>query len=162
MSTMQATPRLTQFTRPDWTRPEEEPIMGDVHVPVRIVNAVDDAMHRRGLLPREKVRAVEVLALVDTGAVRSVVPASLLEELGVEVRDRRGVRYADGRSSNVGVAEPMLFQLLGRETFEDALVTGDEVLIGQTILEKEDLWVDCGQQRLVPNPDHPDRVINRI
>jgi len=46
-------------------------------------------------------------------------------------------------------------ELVRRGTFDEALVTGDEVLIGQVILEKLDLLVDCTNQRLVPNPANP-------
>jgi hypothetical protein len=35
---------------------------------------------------------------------------------------------------------------------EDAMVLGDEVLVGQTALGKLDLMVDCAGQRLIPNP----------
>ncbi len=39
---------------------------------------------------------------------------------------------------------------------------GDEVLIGQTVLEKLDLFVDGQRQRLVPNPAHPDQPITKV
>ena len=34
---------------------------------------------------------------------------------------------------------------------------GNEVIIGQTVLEKLDVLADCVNQRLVPNPAHPDQ-----
>jgi hypothetical protein len=37
-----------------------------------------------------------------------------------------------------------------------------EVLIGQVILEKLDLLVDCKNQRLIPNPAHPDYPVAMI
>jgi hypothetical protein len=43
-----------------------------------------------------------------------------------------------------------------REKLEDAMMLGDEVLIGQAALKKLDLVMDCVNQRLVPNPAHPD------
>jgi hypothetical protein len=39
---------------------------------------------------------------------------------------------------------------------------GDEVIIGQTILEVLDLHVDCNQQRVIPNPAHPDQPIVKV
>jgi len=39
-------------------------------------------------------------------------------------------------------------------------VLGDEVLIGQTVLEKMDLLVDCARQKLVPA--HPGGPINKL
>ena len=42
----------------------------------------------------------------------------------------------------------------------DSLILGDEVLIGQTLLEKMDLLVDCTRQRLVPA--HPEGPVNKL
>ena len=39
---------------------------------------------------------------------------------------------------------------------------GDEVIIGQTVLEKLDLFVDCIHQRVVPNPAHPDQPVSKV
>jgi hypothetical protein len=46
-------------------------------------------------------------------------------------------------------------EILGRDTLEESLVSGDEVPIGQTVLEKLDLLADGSGQRLLPNPDQP-------
>ena len=51
---------------------------------------------------------------------------------------------------------------MGPDTVEEALVLGDEVLIGQTVLEKLDMLVDCVNQRLVPNPAHPDQPVTKV
>ncbi len=55
-----------------------------------------------------------------------------------------------------------MFDILGRDTLEESLVPGDEVLIGQTILEKLDLRADCSNRRLVPNPAHPDQPVSKV
>jgi hypothetical protein len=72
------------------------------------------------------------------------------------------VAYADGRTEAVNVTEPVMVELLGRDASDEALVLGDEVLIGQTVLERLDLFVDCQRGRLVPNPAHPDQQVNRV
>ena len=36
---------------------------------------------------------------------------------------------------------------------------GAPLLLGQLILEALDLVVDCGQQRLIPNPEAPDGMM---
>jgi hypothetical protein len=84
-----------------------------------------------------------------------VIPAHVLEKLGLRIRGRRVADYADGRKETVGVTESVIFYVLGRDTLEEALVLGDEVLIGQTVLEKLDLLADCANRRLLPNPDQP-------
>ena len=39
---------------------------------------------------------------------------------------------------------------------------GDEVLIGQTALEKLDLLADCGNRRLVANPAQSDQPVSKV
>jgi hypothetical protein len=136
--------------------------MGAIRVKVLLTNAVDEALARRGQVPEADVRTYRADALVDTGAVRSVIPAQVMQDLGLQVRGQRVAEYADGPPENVGVTEPLIFNLLGRDTLEEALVLGDEVLIGQTVLEKLDLLADCANQRVVPNPAHPDQPVSKV
>ena len=99
-------------------------------------------------------------AMVDTGAVRSVIPQSVAQQLGIPTSSLRKVAYADGRTEEVPLAGPIRFVIEDRDTFDDAYVLGDEVLIGQTVLEKMDWLVDCTRQRLVPA--HPDGPVNKL
>jgi predicted aspartyl protease len=136
--------------------------MGEIRVKVKLTNALDEALARRGQLAKEAVRVYEADAMVDTGAVRAVIPVHVVETLGVGLRGRRVAEYADGRTESVGVTESIIFDILGRDTLEEALVLGDEVLIGQTVLEKLDLLADCANRRLVPNPAHPDQPVSKV
>ena len=136
--------------------------MGEVRVKVKLTNAVDESLERRGQLTEGQVRVDEADALVDTGAVRSVIPIHVVERLGLKIRGQRVAEYADGRQDTVGVTEGLLIEWDGRDTLEEALVLGDEVLIGQTVLEKLDLLVDCVNQRLITNPAHPDQPVSKI
>jgi len=70
----------------------------------------------------EDVRTYEAEAMADTGAVRTVVPIQVLESLGDAARRKRVAEYADGRQEVVGVSEPLIFELMGRDTREEALV----------------------------------------
>lgn len=136
--------------------------MGEVKVTVRLINAVDEALVRRGLLKSGQVRSYEADALVDTGAVRCVVPPHVVERLGLAFVGRRVAEYADGRLEAVDLTEGITVEILGRSTLEEAMVLGDEVMIGQTALEKLDLFVDCQGRRLVPNPAHPDQPVSKV
>lgn len=136
--------------------------MGEVRTKARLINATDDALARRGDLPKSKVREHVADAMVDTGSVRLVIPPHVLSVLGLQTRGTRVVEDADGRKEPVGVTEPLIVEIDGRDTIEDALVVGDEVLIGQTVLEKLDLLVDCRAGRLVPNPSHPDQPVVKL
>lgn len=136
--------------------------MGEVRVRAKLTNAIDEALVRRGMLKPEQVRSYEADALVDTGAVRVAIPAHVMQRLGLTPRGQRVAEYADGRKDIVGVTEPLIIEIEGRDTLEEALVLGDEVLIGQTVLEKLDLFVDCANQRLIPNPAHPDQPVSKV
>lgn len=47
-----------------------------------------------------------------------------------------------------------------RRSSDGALIVGDEVLIGRTLLENMDLLVDCDRQRLAPA--YPEGPINKL
>ena len=136
--------------------------MGEVRVRARLTNAVDEALARRGQMRGEDVRTYDADALVDTGAVRSVIPVHVVEQLGLAIRGHRVAEYADGRRDTVGGTEPVIINLLGRDTLVDALVLGDEVIVGQTVLETLDVFVDMVGRQLVPNPAHPDQPVTKV
>jgi hypothetical protein len=45
---------------------------------------------------------------------------------------------------------------------EEALVLGDEVIVGQTVLEKLDLLPDCARHQLIANPAHRDQPVTKV
>jgi clan AA aspartic protease len=136
--------------------------MGEVRVTARLTNAADEDLVRRGMLTPEQVRTYQADALVDTGAVRTVIPAPVAARLGLSARGQRTAEYPDGRTETVDVTGPLVVEIDGRDTIEEAPILGDEVLIGQTVLEKLDLFVDSRRRRLVPNPAHPDQPITKV
>ncbi|HXI70208.1 MAG TPA: aspartyl protease family protein [Verrucomicrobiae bacterium] len=136
------------------------PYMGEVRTRVRLLNIADASAVLEGRLSPEHVRVVEADALVDTGAIRSCVPASLMERLGIRPYNQVTIELADGHESTVGIADGVRFEIMDRRSGDDALILGDEVLIGQTLLEKMDLLVDCSRQRLVPA--HPGGPISKL
>jgi predicted aspartyl protease len=136
--------------------------MGEVRTATLLTNAVDEDLMRQGQLFADKIRRYEADAMVDTGAVRSIIPPHVVERLGLTIRGKRVVEYADGRNDVVDVTGPVLFTILDRDTLEEALVLGDEVLISQTVLGKLDLVVDCNNHRVMPNPAHPDQPVTKV
>ena len=139
-----------------------DPSMGEVRVKVKLTNPFDETLAAMGQLDPAAVRSYEADALVDTGAVRCVVPSTVVDQLGIRCVETRNAEYADGRTEEVDLTDGIRFDVMGRKTLEEALVLGDEVLIGQTVLEKLDLWIDCVNQRLVPNPAHPDEPVTKV
>lgn len=136
--------------------------MGEVRVTVKLINATDEALARRGKIEEDEIRVYEADAMVDTGAVQTVIPYDVMTALGLQSPRQRGVEYADGRTEIVPVTEAIVVQINNRATNDEALVLGDEVLIGQTILEKLDLHVDCANQKVIPNPAHPHQAITKV
>ncbi len=136
--------------------------MGEVRVSVKISNAVDAGMARRGLLSFEQVRTVTVDAVVDTGAVRSCIPVDLQEKLGLATQRHINAQMANGQTQRVEVTEAAYLEIMDRLATESFLVLGSEILIGQTALESTDLLVDCNRQRVITNPDHPNSAVIRI
>ncbi|TAE76680.1 MAG: clan AA aspartic protease [Oscillatoriales cyanobacterium] len=136
--------------------------MGAVRVKVKLTNAIDEELVKRGLLNPNLLRVYEAEALIDSGAVRTAIPLEVCEHLGLRIRSQEIAKYADGRQETVGLTEPVIIELEGRETIEAAMVLGDMVLIGQTVLETLDLLVDCKNQRLVPNPENPEKPVLRV
>jgi clan AA aspartic protease len=136
--------------------------LGAVRVKVKLTNAIDEELVKRGLLNPNLLRVYEAEALIDTGAVRTALPTDIVEHLGLRIRSQEIAKYADGRQETVGLTGPVIVEIEGRETIEAAMVLGDMVLIGQTVLETLDLLVDCKNQRLVPNPENPEIPVLRV
>ncbi|MBA3387316.1 MAG: clan AA aspartic protease [Chthoniobacterales bacterium] len=136
--------------------------MGEVRVRVKLINPLDEMRVRRRQLSSDKVHTYEANALVDTGAVRTIIPRHVLDAFDLELDNETVAEYAAGGKDNVGLSEPLRVEIVGRRTSDEALVLGDEVLIGQTVLEKLDLLVDCNRRQVVPNPAHPDQPVSKV
>jgi aspartyl protease family protein len=135
--------------------------MGKVMETIRLTNDYDRELADAGTLDRSKIRAVEVEALVDTGATMLMIPADVAKRLGVPVRGRRKVRLADWRVKEVPLVVGIKIEVRGREAYVSALVgpTGSTTLIGQIPLEEMDFVVDAKSHELRPNPASPDAPV---
>ncbi|MGI8670064.1 MAG: clan AA aspartic protease [Aridibacter sp.] len=136
--------------------------MGEVRVKVKLINSLDRALARRGKIDKKDIRTYEADALIDSGAVSSVIPQNVMQQLDLQSDGKRVAEYTDGRNEVVELTEPITFEIMGRQTTEGAMVLGDEVIIGQTILEVLDLLVDCNNHQVIPNPAHPDQPVVKI
>jgi clan AA aspartic protease len=125
---------------------------------IRLANSHDEENVRRGLARPDEVRSLEIEALVDTGATMLMLPADVIERLGLPTAGHRNVRYADGRLEEVPWVGGIKLTILGRDMFADALVgaAGTTPLIGQIPLEELDLLVDPKSRELKVNPASPD------
>ena len=136
--------------------------MGQVHVHVILTHYREALMARLGQLAPEQVHHYETEALIDTGAVRSAIPAAVADRLGLLRVRRTDAQYADGRVEEVDLTEVFTVEILGRATETAAMVLGEHILLGVTVLEEVDLMVDCHRQRLVPYQGTPDQPVFRV
>lgn len=90
--------------------------MGAIHTKVKLTNAIDEALVSRGMLAPHLLRECETEALVDKGATYLVIPADLVQKLGLRIRGQQKEKYADGREEMVRVTEASLIECEGRQT----------------------------------------------
>jgi hypothetical protein len=85
--------------------------MGEVRVPVRLVNSVDAVLQEEQ--STGKLRAFDGVGVVDSGAVMLAVPAEVSEALGVRERAKVLVRLADESQLELAVAVRWISQSAG-------------------------------------------------
>ena len=93
---------------------------------------------------------LEVYALVDTGATHSMIPKSMLDELGIKPYGERPVGFANGQRERRSIGKMRV--VYDREEWECPVFFGPEgrYLMGATTLELFGLMVDPNGQRLIP------------
>ncbi|MCY3542539.1 MAG: retroviral-like aspartic protease family protein [Chloroflexi bacterium] len=96
-------------------------------------------------------RSLEIEAMVDTGASYTIVPASLLKELGVDPIDKISLVMADGRPVEYDIGRAMA--TIDGRTEATLVVFGEDnarALLGAYTLEGLRLAVDPTHGRLIP------------
>lgn len=136
--------------------------MGRVQIDFTVSNYYDVQQVRAGALAPDKVRRVQLRGVVDTGATRLVLPATVAAQLGLPSDSEVKVRYADQRGATRPLVRDAWVELLGRAAVFSAIVEQDrtQALIGAIVLEELDFVVDCITQTL--HPRDPDRIFAEI
>lgn len=100
---------------------------------------------------------VEINSLVDTGATFMCVTEEIALQLGFDTSEvsRQVVTLADGHQLKVPKIAPIEIAFENRSYVTEAVVLGNEPLLGVIPLEAMDLIVDPRQQMLIVNPQHP-------
>jgi predicted aspartyl protease len=132
--------------------------MGDVYVEIVLVNYIDRVLSRRGYLEADKIRSEKVKVLADSGCTMLVLPQDLVEKLGLEITGEKViVTYANEQKEERPVAGTLTVRVGNRSMETDCIVGPpvSEPLLGQIILERLDLLVDCREGKLVPRPESP-------
>jgi predicted aspartyl protease len=128
--------------------------MGRFSVEFEVANNNDLVLFEAGQKVGDEVRRVAVEGVVDPGATRLVLPASVVQQLGVPKVGR--TRTADGRTGMRDVVDAVRVTLQGRSRVFDAIVEPkrQKALIGAIVSEVLDFSVDCTAQKLVPRDPH--------
>ncbi len=100
---------------------------------------------------------LELDALVDTGAVISLIGRDIADFLELSIIRQGVFEMADGRKITLPIVGPLHVSILGREAYIEVAVAepSTEPLIGQLVLEALDLIVDAPRKRLRTRPESP-------
>lgn len=102
-------------------------------------------------------QSVQVNASVDTGATFMCVTEEIAVQLGFDTTEvsQQTVTLADGHRRRVPKIAPIEIAFENRTYVTEAVVLGNEPLLGVIPLEAMDLVIDPRQQSLIVNPQHP-------
>ena len=108
--------------------------------------------HRIGIHNGNGGDARTVSALVDTGAAYSIMPATLLQELGIEATRRERFTFANEDEATLPVGHAF-FEVGGKEA-PSPVVFGSEntYIFGATSLQALGLIADTTNHTLIPAP----------
>ncbi len=104
---------------------------------------------------RTDIEAIEVDALVYSGAVHLCIPEHIQIQLKLYEIDKKEVILADGSRKLVPYVGPIELHFKNRIGFVGALVMGDQPLLGAIAMEDMDLVINPRTKTLDVNPASP-------
>ena len=135
--------------------------MGKIVIKALLSNNQDLTRLADGRIVVDQVRQQEQELIVDTGARAVGLPLSIIERLGLPPTRKVTVTLSDGSRQERQLYGELRVQVGDRDDVFSCVAKpeGAPLLLGQLVLEALDLVVDCGQQRLIPNPEAPDGMM---
>lgn len=130
--------------------------VGRFSVEFDVANHEDAVQAKKGSLPPDQVRRARISGVVDTGATRLLLPASVVTALGLPEAGQVTVRFADGRRESKTIVSDVELEIQGRSSVFTAVVEPGRTnaLIGAIVLEELDFVPDCTRQALLPRDPH--------
>ena len=106
----------------------------------------------------EPERAIEIEAVIDTGATMLVLPQNVIDELRLKKMREVKVRYANNKTEIKSIYGIVTLEMCGRAGEFNVLAEpeGAQPLVGQIVLEQLDLIVDPSTRKVIPNPRSPE------
>jgi predicted aspartyl protease len=137
----------TALARTNW-----RDYVGRFSVEFELANYEDVVRARKGDIPSEQVRRGRISGVVDMGAARLVLPASVVAALGFPESGEVKVRFADGRQESKTVVGDVQLEIQGRSGVFTAIVEPGraDALIGAIVLDELDFLTDCAHGALLP------------
>ncbi|MBI4645547.1 MAG: aspartyl protease family protein [Bacteroidia bacterium] len=120
-------------------------------------NQEDLFLLRQKKIKQKDIRSLTINALVDTGAVMTLLPEEVIEKLGLFNIDKRIVVLADDTKRTMNIAGYFSLTVCERTMSNDCIVgpPGCEPLIGQIVLETLDLILDPLHKTISVRPESP-------
>ena len=131
--------------------------MGEIRARLVLENQRDRILADAGHLDSARIRRVEIDALVDTGAVMTLLPQDVVEALGLPVDGAITVTLANEDTIELPRARLLSLTFRDRQMDTDCLMGPPrcEPLLGQLVLERLDLIVDPVKRVVSPRPESP-------
>src|SRR5947208_814658 len=90
--------------------------VGRFSVEFEVANHEDVVQARKGFMPPEQVRRARIAGVVDTGATRLVLAASVVTALGLPDAGQITARFADGRREPKQIVSDVELEIQGRSS----------------------------------------------
>ena len=134
--------------------------MGLVYADIEMKNSFDVMLFENGNIKETEIKKINVSAMVDSGATMLSISENVCKKLGLKIKETRNSQLADGTVIEVGVTGPIELHYMNRWCNVDALVlpANTETQLGTIPLEYMDLLIDPARNRLIINPEHPDKA----
>lgn len=151
-----ALPRIAEPPAVYRVNREGEENMGMIYADLVLSNADDMGAARLGYKSPESIRALQVTALVDTGAFTLALPEHIANQLDLAFVEDREFELADGSKQQMPVVGPVHIRFKNRQTVCNAVKTRDsDILLGAIPMEDMDVVLNPRAQTIEVNPENP-------
>ncbi len=131
--------------------------MGLVYADIELINANDLTFERKKLMTDSQVKRLNVIAMVDSGAIMLAINETIKSQLDLSVLEYRTAKSADDSIIKLEVVGPIEVRFQNRRCLTEAFVLpgNAEVLLGAVPMELMDVLIHPAKQMLIVNPEHP-------
>jgi hypothetical protein len=121
---------------------------------IELINGVDKGLVRQHCLDQDEVRRIQIIALVDSGALNMAINENIQEVLQLSVIGKKRVQLANGQVIESDIVGPLEVRFKEHVSHCIALVMpGDsEPLLGAIPMEDMGVIIDPQRQELITDP----------